>query len=228
MKKIIYIFLIFFINCGLLQNEQKEISLTEALQCYAEISNEKSLIDISKNSEFKTGEIITGLTSLNFSFDKNSYVCEFINNIVYPKEFDLLLIGLSTQDYIDLLLIKKDSSQTYFELGDRRKFNEDILSDYPYTIKWNDTEKFLIRLKTHDGLHDAISIRLAKSDDNFKKIKIDTTIESIFLGSILSLIVYNLLIYIGVKDLSYLFFLLYQISIFMCFAGYYGKFSRTL
>jgi signal transduction histidine kinase len=228
MKLIIYFLIFQFSHCGFLSYSFADYNLTKSLRCGLESSSDHSLSEELVKPIEKKEKISEGPESLNFSFDKNSYICKLQAIEPLSKEYDLLVVGASNQDYIDLLIQNSSGANSYYELGDRRSFHPSLLTDYPYTIPWESASGLVIRLKTHDGLHDPITLKLVKSKEYWSKVKIDTTIESIFLGAILSQIVYNLLIYFGVKDLSYLFFILYQVSIFMWFAGYYGKFSKTI
>ena len=85
---------------------------------------------------------------------------------------------------------------------------------FPINLNSNEVMKFYLRIETGKSL--PISLSIYSPKEFFKSEESKYLIFGIFYGALIIMAVYNLFLYLSIKDLSYLFYSLFVISV-----GYY-------
>ena len=210
----IYLFsfsLLLLVTCSPTLSEE-ELNITKDLECSSvaqplpllEYANGKSTLEFQKINH----------DSLNFGFSKDSYICKWENTIENShSQMDRLIIGISLQDYLDILYLNRDGSHLSIETGDRRSVSPYVLSDYPYEFKINlkEVKTIFFQLSTHDGLHEGLTFDLTTSSSYQKTKLLSTSFQFFLIGALASLILYNLLIVLDSKEKAHFYFVGYLI-----------------
>ena len=226
----IYLFslsLLLLVTCSPTLPEEK-LNITKDLECSSvaqplpllEYANGKSSLEFQKINH----------DSLNFGFSKDSYVCKWENTIEnFHSQMDRLIIGISLQDYLDIVYLNRDGSHLSIETGDWRSVSPYVLSDYPYEFKINlkEVKTILFKLSTHDGLHEGLTFDLTTNSSYEKTKQLSISFEFFLIGSFFSLILYNLLIVLDSKEKAHFYFVAYLISFLVYYIIYIGKFSQS-
>ncbi len=226
----IYLFsfsLLLLVTCSPTLSEE-ELNITKDLECSSvsqplpllEYANGKSTLEFQKINH----------DSLNFGFSKDSYICKWENTIENShSQMDRLIIGISLQDYLDILYLNRDGSHLSIETGDRRSVSPYVLSDYPYEFKINlkEVKTIFFQLSTHDGLHEGLTFDLTTSTSYQKTKLLSTSFQFFLIGALASLILYNLLIVLDSKEKAHFYFVGYLISFLMYYIIYVGIFSHS-
>ncbi len=163
----------------------------------------------------------------NFGFSDSAYWLRFeISNPTLKKDDRILEIAFPPIDYLDFYSIKEDGNYSVTKTGDRRPFsareykNRNFL--FKISIDPDTTERFWIRTWSHNGLHDSIPIILYDNEKYLEKSTQMDTFLGVYLGILFVMIFYNLFIFFSVKDISYLYYILYLSNFFMWIFVYYG------
>jgi signal transduction histidine kinase len=206
--------------------EFKTINLTDLVECTEDKERKWSLSDYSKeytnrNHEFKN------MNSINFGYSQSQYFCRTNISKLEQKNYKLLEISPSVQDYIQILIHFKNGQIRTFNLGYRETNLSLVEITYPYIIKVEDEmDQIFFRLDTYDGLFEAVTLNLWNESAKAINSKLETISFFMYLGSLLSILIYNLLVFIGVKDKSYGYyvgFLLFYINWVLGYNGYYSN-----
>ena len=186
--------------------------------------------DIDKNlniNEVSNPDFAENFFSLNFNepsfgFTKSAYWIKFIlkNNSSFDQK-RYLEIDYPIIDKIDLYELKKDSIKVR-NAGDMLPFSHREMNyrNFIFTIDIpKNTEKTVyLRFETTSSMN--IILKLWSANGLIEKINKDQTLRSLFLGAMLIMILFNLLLFIYIKNKNYLFFVL--------FASAYVLFQTTL
>lgn len=224
---LIHISLLLLVTCSPTLSEEK-LNITKDLECSSEVQPLPLLEYASGKSKLEFQK--TNHDYLNFGFSKDSYVCKWENTIENShSQMDRLIIGISLQDYLDIVYLNRDGSHLSIETGDRRSVSPYVLSDYPYEFKINlkEVKTILFKLSTHDGLHEGLTFDLTTNSSYQKTKQLSISFEFFLIGALSSLILYNLLIVLDSKEKAHFYFVGYLISFLMYYMIYLGKFSNS-
>ena len=219
--------LLILVTCSPTLSEEK-LNITKDLECSSEVQPLPLLEYASGKSKLEFQK--TNHDYLNFGFSKDSYVCKWENTIENShSQMDRLIIGISLQDYLDIVYLNRDGSHLSIETGDRRSVSPYVLSDYPYEFKINlkEVKTILFKLSTHDGLHEGLTFDLTTNSSYQKTKQLSISFQFFLIGSFFSLILYNLLIVLDSKEKAHFYFVGYLIFFLTYYIIYVGIFSHS-
>ena len=205
--------------------ELKTINLTNSVECTEDKERKWSLSDYSKEYKNKIHEF-KNMDSINFGYSHSQYFCHTNISKLEQKNNKLLEISPSIQDYIEISIHFKNGQSKIYNLGDRETNPSRVENTYPYIVKVDaEIDEIFFRLDTYDGLFEAVTLNLWNENTKTKNSKLETISFFMYLGSLLSILIYNLLVYIGVRDRSYGYYVGFLFFIINWALGYYGYYS---
>lgn len=160
-----------------------------------------------------------GYTSAGYWFKFNlSFSPELIN-----KTHWLLEIPFPLLDQVDLYMPDNNGEYSVIATGDRKPFDQrDIdTTNLVFSIRPEQQQNtYYLYVKTHDSFQ--VPLHLWKEGSYLKQTLLDRSIQGIYFGIMLVMVLYNFFIYMSIKDRNYLYYTIY-ISFFAIFqAGLQG------
>lgn len=154
-------------------------------------------------------------SSLNFGFDHRAYWLRVKVHNPSNKDLNLILNTCSeVVDFIDVYVLDEQHNLLYAaQTGDRREFASRPLHTptftFPIFISQGQSVQLYLRLDSHDGLHEAIKPVLQSNASFISSEDVYGLIYGTFFGLLFSMIIYNLFLFVSVKDVDYGFYSLY-------------------
>lgn len=190
-------------------------SLSPHVDILEDRDNKFTFKDIS-SSEFDRKWIFNKKKTINFNFSKSVYWLRFSIKNPLPKSSKYLLeIAHPLHDYLDVYILEgKDKIQKFYT-GDRRPFSSRPLEHKNFIFELSfgpdATKTIYLKLKSYDGLHEPIPLILWKP----KAFSVSSLQEYLTLGGayglVLAMALYNLIIFIFIRDRAYLYYVLYLV-----------------
>ena len=155
---------------------------------------------------------------INFGFINDSYwFTSFIKNDLDKNQNFLVEIGYPLLDTIEFYILNPETNAVIFEYltGDSLPFHNRQLDQatfvFPIELKQSENIRLLIKIKTESAMQVPLTLWEPMAFNSSMQSK------SLFFGSIMGVIaimaLYNLFLFLSVRDTSYLFFS-------MCLVGY--------
>jgi len=166
----------------------------------------------------------------NFGVSSSTFWIEFTIRNTSGKNDILLELGNPLIDMVDLYSVKNDQYELMHHYGDMQ----------PYKEREFDTQNFLFDLKIENQAMQRYVLKLESWEQisfvlaagNTKSIyeanSLKDLIYGLFFGIILALLIYNVFIFITVRDRSYLFYVIYLLFIALTQATLQGYTFRFL
>lgn len=146
-----------------------------------------------------------------------------LSNLTYKTKNLALFLDNPTLDYIDVFQVQNNEVVKYSELGDKRLGNNIEEFAFPsYKLSLPELGSTTIFIKTKTEGPSSLPMALFEVE-KFEQYKIITYLTwGIFVGVSLLIGVYNLILYIGVKDKAYLVYIGYVVVFLLLLAGLHG------
>ncbi len=161
--------------------------------------------------------------TFGFSPDAHWLTGEIFNN-THPDSQWVLMLESSLLDYVDLYVENEEGQVLRHRSGDREPFSRRYLNhrffSFPVTIEPGQRVKIALRIASESTLQ--VPIRLmtptAVADRNYK----GQWGLGLLYGVLLALVTYNLLLFLSLRDLTYLYYVIYVVafmSLQLCLNG---------
>ena len=175
--------------------------------------NTLSLADVIKQNKF----IPVTSDVPNFGISTSSFWLRIqVKNITHHETFRLQ-VAQPALDEIDFYHIEKNGKVICQKGGECMPFNNRQYFDptYIYRIQLDTQQvsEFYLRIRSRDNLQ--IPIIIASQETMFESSKIKDYIFGIYAGIMLVMFLYNLFLYITVKDKTYLYYIVYLASVIL-------------
>lgn len=146
-----------------------------------------------------------------------------LTNLTYKEKKLSLFLDNPTLDFIDVYEIKNNTLIGSKELGDKRLGNNIEEFAFPsYMINLPALESSTIYIKSNTEGPSSLPMALFEND-KFERYKFITYLTwGIFVGVSLLIAVYNLILYVGVRDKAYLLYIGYVVVFLLLLAGLHG------
>ncbi len=180
-----------------------------------------SFDDARKSREWKR----SGEDAFNFGFTESAYWFRF--TIDNRSQSDKFLIEISYPMLDSIILLRPDERGGYtaYETGDMFPFSHREVEHVSFVFHIDQqrgkTEEYYFRIKTESSFN--FSAKLYTYTSFFTKLNSEQPIIWIFYGLMIIMVVYNLIIFISSRDVSYLFYSIFistWIVLQMCLNGY--------
>lgn len=220
-------FYLFFQNNGFADVHLKDENKI-SYDLYSEISileDESNQLTIQSvvDKKFKSPEDDQS-SNLSLGYTQSTYWIKFslLNNTAI-KDW-LLEVGYPLLDAIDVYEVKKGVVLKEFKTGDHFRFSERPIIHrnfiFPITLdKQQDIEIFL-KVKTSSSFR--VPIKLVQRDKYFQYDQKHLFIQGLYFGILLVMMMYNLFIYLSIREKAYLLYVFYVGSYILVQAGLNG------
>ncbi len=165
--------------------------------------------------------------TLNFAFSKNVYWIRLKFHSNLPADNSLFFeLAFPLQDYIDYYAVDNKNILKEVHTGDRRAFSTREI-DYrnflfPLDIPAGKERTVFIRLDTADGLHEPTPMILWDSQEFTLQHGLRNLGLGLYFGIMLVMALYNLFVYVSMRDKTYLYYVTYILGFSFWLFSYYG------
>jgi hypothetical protein len=234
MKKIIFFTAFFwytFLNANtiapILVENFHELYIGKELYLY-EDKNQQETIDTIKTkiSEFKKSE----KEIPNFGYSSSTFWVYFkIKNPTNQNSKILLELYYPLLDEIDFYLFESGNMIKTIETGDLRNFytREIPHRNLLFPLSFNPQQEYEIFFKIKSQGSVQIPLRIISYQTFIQKEHIEQYVQGIYYGIMIAMIFYNFFLLLSIKDISYLYYILYIFGIMsfsLIFSGYAFEF----
>jgi diguanylate cyclase (GGDEF)-like protein len=135
-----------------------------------------------------------------------------------------ILLGQSWLDHIDVWVLTKDSVVRHWQTGDEVAGQPGLNEVHGYVFTHTfapGTHRLLVRVQTDDQL--TINLRLRTPEQADREASRDHYLYGFLYGFIASLVAYNLMLFVGLRQRVYLLYALYLSSFLLLNLAYTGR-----
>lgn len=159
--------------------------------------------------------------SLNFGFSHSAWWVRIgLSNTNNTTVTTVLDLGTPLQDEVDMHIVRADNrSEKPVLTGDRRPFNtRPILMripNLPIVLGPGERLEVYLKLVAHDGLHEPMVLKLWRPNAYATHMQTETTVLGIYYGALITVLLYNLFLYISTRDRGFGLYTLYITAFFV-------------
>ncbi len=172
--------------------------------------------------------------TLNFGFTTSTWwVRVSLRNADRHEVERVLDVGSALQDAVDLYVVRPSADDVgaprieHIATGDRRPFNaRPVATRVPsLPIRFGEGEQLdvYVRLATHDGLHEAVALKLWPPGDYARAMQTEDLMFGLYYGALVTVLAYNLFLFVSTRQRSFGLYVAY-VSAFLfwsfTFRGY--------
>lgn len=209
-------------------NDDNIIKKGFAVSYYRDVSNNATIKDV-KDQKFTIPKSENEV--LNFGIDNATYWIKLISQNRHELTNQVLYIDQARLSYAELFIIKKNSASKLSLFNpfsySKSRFTQGKIFKLPAIIEKGST----IYIKVHSNENLILPISIIKEETLLEKISFRGIIFGFYTGIMSIMFIYNLFLYIIIKDKSYIYYVFYilcawltQISI----QGYSSKYFWTI
>lgn len=182
---------------------------------FLEILEDKSasltILDVSK-PEMEGKWIRSKKESPGFGYSNSVFWVrmELENNLSYDKEW-LLEIGYPLIDFVDCYIFDTNGKYVLKQTGDRLLFKEREVAyrNFTFNFKTEPSQKKKIYISFKGDSSMQFPITIWSNKQFIEKVNTETISLGLYYGIMIAMVLYNLFIFFSVKDMSYLYYILY-------------------
>lgn len=204
-------------NALILESGKDEYPLSAYLSVLEDKENTLTIEDVSSPKTANKFIPFTKKSTPSFGFTNSSYwVSLKIKNNLAEKRLEewLLEIDLTLLDLIELYIPKASGGFDLKKAGRSLPFSEREIKDRKFLFSLplppEIEQTYYLRFKTESVM--AFPMRLISKDRFYMKDDDEYIIFGIYYGIVFVMVLYNLFIYLSLKDKNYLFYVLYILS----------------
>jgi len=187
----------------------------ESLGKYLEILEDKTgnmTIDDITSSEIQSQFTLSEQEEPGFGFTSSVYWVKLtVNNPRDQLVNWYLEIGYPLLDYIDLYIQDEHGNFMVKKAGDRLSFNTREIKHRNFVFdlseKPNSVKTYYLRFQTSSSMN--FPLQFWQQDTFFEHTSKDTALLGIFYGAVIIMVIYNIFLFIGFRDKSYLYNVLF-------------------
>ena len=163
----------------------------------------------------------SGQETINFSFSDSAWWLQVeLANAGESRVRRLLELAMPLHDYLDAWVVDEAGEVVEaWQTGDRRAFDSRPVAHrtfvLPILLPPGETRRLVLRLDTHDGLFDATPLYLMSDGSFLQKSQRELMAFSLYFGALLALMIFNLLLYLAIRERSLLHYVVYLGTFFV-------------
>jgi serine phosphatase RsbU (regulator of sigma subunit)/anti-sigma regulatory factor (Ser/Thr protein kinase) len=190
------------------------VSLGKYLEILEDESGELTIDEIISN-EIQSKFLPSKQEDPGFGFTPSSYWVKLkVKNSINESISWYLEMGYPLIDYVDLYIPNNEGKFTLKQTGDRLPFDSREL-DYRnfifhLTEKADGNQTYYLRFKTSSSMNFPLSFWT--QDALLERVNSEQLVLGIFYGAIVIMVLYSIFLYIGLRERTYLFYVLFIIS----------------
>lgn len=198
----------------LLDENTRVVNLAEGLEIFEDREGAKDLADITtlKHGRWE----INPSESVNAGYTESVFWvrAELINRSDRPLRF-LVDVGYPVLDHVQTFAVRDGSLETW-NLGDKRPYRERPLKSQgfvtPLTFSPGEALWFYARIQTTSSMQ--FPLRLFSPSAFLEKKQFSMMIQGLYFGSMIIMALYNLFLFVSVRESNYLYYVIYVV--FQC------------
>ena len=153
---------------------------------------------------------------LNFGFTDSVYWLKMpLENPTAKDTLMLLEIAFALIDHIEVYFVDGQTVVTRFHSGDRLPFNSRPVSHrnflFPHMLAPGQEISVFIRVQSTDCIQ--VPVNLWQADEFFAADQRELLVLGVFFGFLAIMLIYNLFLYFSTRDRSYLYYVVFVLSI---------------
>jgi len=162
----------------------------------------------------------------NFGYTKSAYWFHFsLSNIKLKDINKLLVISYPLLDFIDFYRVENNTVIEHIQTGDHYKFSQRPIIHssfiFPITIKTKSTVDIYIRVSTKGSMH--VPMKLGKPLETLIEISKNEQVHTILYGVLGLISFFNFLVFLALKESTYLYYSLTTLAYVFFVAILQGK-----
>ena len=186
-------------------------SIGKEVSIYTDVSGQLNVTQILSLDSFK----VSNHEIPNLGISESFHWVEIVLQNKSESEDLLLEISNPILDYLQLFTIK-DGIPIHSEImGDELPFSSRSFYHQKFIFKLKipkgEQKKYLLKIKSWEQI--SLNISIGNPEKIYEAILIEDLIFGIYFGIIIALVLYNLFIFIRVKDLSYLYYVIFILEL---------------
>lgn len=164
---------------------------------------------------------------INFAFSHSVYWVRYtITSEMKISKNWLLEVSFALNDYIDYYLLNDRKILSVIKTGDRLPFNTRPIEYRNFLFKFdispNEIKHIYLRFQSHDGLHEPSPIILWDQQSFALSNGLRNLGLGLYFGIMLAMVIYNLFIFLSVRDRVYAYYVMYIFGVIFWLAAYFG------
>lgn len=204
------------LHCDILEDKTEKLSFKEILSIHQ-----------AENWRASDQEV------MNFSFSSSAYwIRTAIRNGTSRDQEMILELAFPLQDYVDAYIEEENSRFRTVKTGDRRPFYSREINNrnflFRVSIPAGQTRTVYLRLESYDGLHEVAPLLLLERDTFLEKDALIHYLNGVVLTVMLTMVFYNFFIFVSLRDLSYLYYVLFIVCAVQWLFAYQGMSFQIL
>ncbi|MES2088998.1 MAG: diguanylate cyclase [Pseudomonadota bacterium] len=150
--------------------------------------------------------------NLNFAYSNSAFWLrgELVNRASHRSEW-LLSLRYPLLDYVDLYVVWPDGRVQHHASGDRRPFASRPVKDhnfyFPLTLRPGEQVQVFARVQSQGSLQAPLEISTRPHHE--QRTQTEQLLLGLYSGALLAMLLYNLLLYVSLRDRAYLYYVVY-------------------
>ncbi|MBU1171606.1 MAG: SpoIIE family protein phosphatase [Proteobacteria bacterium] len=207
-----------------LDDQTREIHLVSIMSYLEDAEGVFEINDINSSNGAGLNWKETGNNSLNLGFTDSVYWLKgrFINQGEKKQEF-FIEIGYPILDYIRVYILTDKDMKT-IHLGDKLPFSQRPMkqTNFVFPILFSPGEPITIIMRFQTTSSMQIPVNLYQKHYFIEKSQANTLLMGCYFGFMMIMIIYNIFIFLSVRDINYLYYVLYVLSVYFFIASLDG------
>lgn len=192
---------------------------------YLEDPGSEYTLEQITGSELKEQWRPAGDSSLNFGYTESAYWVRFdLSGATRSTEEFLLEIHYPVLESLDVYLLDGGQVQAHYPMGTQQPFRARPIDHpnfvVPLALAPGENLRVLLRVKSSTSVQ--VPMRFWEAEAFISNVHQEVLIEGLFYGALVIMALYNLLIFFSVRDVSYLYYVLYVGSMMTLVGGISG------
>ena len=199
-----------------------ELSIGKSLYLFEDKTHTETVDSMkTKIQEFKQSEKPVP----NFGYTNSSFWIYFkLTNLKDINNKVLLELSYPLLDEVDYYLLESNKVIKTIQTGDLRPFPQREISYknflFPLELKPQQEYEVFLRIKSEGSVQ--IPLRLISYDFFIQKEHVEQYVQGIYYGIMFAMIFYNIFLLLSIKDVNYLYYILYTFGIILFSLIYSG------
>ena len=170
------------------------------------------------------GWLVNNAAIFNQGYSSASWWLKFdVENLSADTEF-VMEVSYAVLDYLDVYFVRKNGELKTTLLGDKLPFNarpiDHRLFILPIDLSATEIVSVYVRVRSSSSVQ--VPINFVEKEAFFITDSSQNVMHGIFMGGILSIAIYNLLIYLVLRDRTYLYYVAYALCMLVFLASLNG------
>lgn len=227
MKKVIFLFVFFFLTLSYSSDTQRVVNLAvqnynigKSISVFEDSSAEMDFEQISNLAADKFTPLNKVIDSRLFTTSAFWYKFDVLNEQDTPQK-RLIFFGIPWLDNIKIIVINKDAELSTYIGGDVLAFNNRTLNDHRPNFEHEfmpGKSRVYVQVKTRDPF--IVPISVIDSLSFLEKKADESNFTGFIYGIIVALLLYNLVLYLSMRARYYAFYVLYLSMFILAHSSY--------